>query len=491
MPALFAGYALTHILFIIFLWLNHVAFPLNLEAMELTVLQHLKRVVSGMPLYPEPTSEFVALAYNPLYYFLAVPFTWIFGTNLFTLRLVAIVGMLGAGSVVFLAVRRATCSNWWGLMAVGLFAAAYRVMDTYLDNAHSDSWLLFTILLGCYLIDQSRSQFRNILGVLLMVSAFWYKQHGALFAIGAVVYLTWRDGWRKSWLSWLLALVLGPGLYLAAPTSLLGPCFHYFTWQVPSRWSDLNINTIRRLVKFITRYYFVLALFGCITSVSALLRSPNKVSIWYFMFPIAMLSGFMGALDQSNNNVFILMGIWFIVTGLLGLKQLTERYLTFEQKSFHLLALGISFVLFLYNPISVIVKPQTTAVYQDMLSYLKSLNGTVYAPWIGQLQDSYNFYPALHWVPMDDIIRGPGVDERNHPIARKLLEPVVNPKHNAYILHNFPLENDTLLVFLKDKYVLDTDMGERFKQLATLPKRYHIPWPRYLYRYAHQEVDSK
>ena len=148
--------------------------------------------------------------------------------------------MFGAGSVIFLAVRRNTYSNWWSLMALGLFAAAYRVMDTYLDNAHADSWLLFTVLLGCYVIDQSRSQARNMLGVLLMVSAFWFKQHGALFVIGALLYLTYRDGWQKSWKMWFLAIVLGPGLYLAAPSSLFGPRFHYFTWEVPSRWSNLT-----------------------------------------------------------------------------------------------------------------------------------------------------------------------------------------------------------------------------------------------------------
>ncbi len=489
-PALFAGYALAHVLFIIFLWLNHAAFPLNLEAMELTVLEHLKRVMSGMPLYPDPTPDFVALAYNPLYYFLAVPFAWIFGSNLFTLRLVAILGMLGAGSVIFLAVRRTTCSSWWGLMAVGLFAAAYRVMDTYLDNAHADSWLLFTVLLGCYLIDQSRSQTRNILGVLLMVSAFWFKQHGALFLVGALLYLTYRDGWQKSWQIWLLAIVLGPGLYLAAPTSLFGPRFHYFTWEVPRRWGNLNLGTISRLVKFIARSYFVLAIVACITSVYALVRSRHKVSIWYFMLPIAMLSGFMGALDMSNNNVFIPMGVWFIITGLLGLKRLT-RYLAFKQRGLHLFALGASFLLLLYNPMSVIVPSQATAVYQDMVNYLKSLNGTVYAPWVGQLQDGYKLYPAVHWVPMEDMIRGPGLDERNNPTTRKLLEPVLQPKKKAYILHNFPLEGDILLAFLADRYVLDTDMGERFKQLANLPKRYDITWPRYLYRYASSEVTKK
>ena len=102
---LFALYAAAWIAFTVFLWVNHVNFPLNLEAMELPVVQHLRRIVAGQALYVEPSPDFVPLAYAPLYYYLSVPFAWIFGANLFTLRLVAILGMLGSGVVIFFAVK--------------------------------------------------------------------------------------------------------------------------------------------------------------------------------------------------------------------------------------------------------------------------------------------------------------------------------------------------------------------------------------------------
>lgn len=194
----FAIYALLQIGWIGLLWINHASFPLNLEAMELAGLQHLKRILSGLPLYPAPSSSFIALAYNPLYYYLCVPFSWLFGPNLLTMRLVAIIGMAGSGLLLFAIVRRETQSNWWGLMAIGLFAAAYRAMDTYLDNAHRGSWLLCSILLGCYWIDLNRSRLQTGLGILLLVSAFWFKQQGAVFLLGGLCYLTWRDGWRQT-----------------------------------------------------------------------------------------------------------------------------------------------------------------------------------------------------------------------------------------------------------------------------------------------------
>jgi 4-amino-4-deoxy-L-arabinose transferase-like glycosyltransferase len=487
MPTLLAGYALAHILLMIFLWTNHIAFPLNLEAMELTVLQHLKRIIEGLPLYPEPTSDFVALAYNPLYYYLCVPFALIFGTNLLAMRLVSILGVLGSALLIFLAVRRETKSNWWGLMATGLYAAAYQAMDTYLDNAHRDSWLMFSILLGCYLIDQNQSRMKDCIGVILTVIAFWFKQQGAIFAIGTVLYLTWRDGWRKSWLFWLLALVLGPGLYLVIPDWLFGSHFHYFTWQVPRQWTELKGEEIKNLLKHVLNFYFILAIPASIATGLAL-RARHKASIWYFMFPVAVVSGILATVSPgSNNNVFIPMGTWFIITRVLGLKQLIDRYPELHRWGVHLFAIGLAFALFLYNPTSVIVSTQASVAYKDMVSYLNSLDGTVYAPWLGQLPNGYKFYPSVHWVPLEDIIRGPGVDERNHPTTRKFLESVLHPKGKAYILHNYPLKNDILLAFLKKKYVLDTDLKERFKPLQTLPKRYTLAYPRYLYRYVSEK----
>ena len=200
------------------------------------------------------------------------------------------------------------------------------------------------------------------------------------------------------------------------------------------------------------------------------------------MLPFAMLTGFMGALDPgSNNNVFIPMGAWFIITGLLGLQKAIEQYPAVNRWALHVFAVGVSFALFLYNPVSVLVSPRANAAYQDMVEYLNTLDGPVYAPWVGQLQSGYEFSPSVHWVPMEDLVRGPG--EFNHPDVQQFLEPVIQPEGTAYILMNYPLENDPLLSPLLAEYRLEADLGERFSSLNTLPKRYNLEYPRYLYKY--------
>ena len=67
-----------NILFFLYLLVDHLGFPFNLGVMEGAVLQHFQRAVQGEAIFPEPTPGYVPLAYNPLYYYLSVPFAWKF-----------------------------------------------------------------------------------------------------------------------------------------------------------------------------------------------------------------------------------------------------------------------------------------------------------------------------------------------------------------------------------------------------------------------------
>lgn len=478
--------AIGNIALVTFLAINHMSFPLNLDLMEGTILQHTQRAAQLAPIYPEPTPAYVPLSYNPLYYVLAAPFGWLMGVNLTTLRLVAILGMLGSGGIVFLAVRRKTGSVWWGLAAVGLFAAAYAVQDSYLDNAHSDSWLLCATLLGTYLIDSNRGRGWNVAGVLLLVAAFWFKQHGALFAVGGVLFLTWREGLRKSLLYWFVAIVLGPALYVLGGPAIFGPRFHYFTWEVPRRWSALGVDTLTRLFSFIALSYPFLALASIWTTTKTFIKDRSQLNIWHVQLVFAIGSGLMGALDYgSANNVFISLGTWFIILGVIGLYQLAKNVKLVQRFRLDLLALLCSFAVMLYNPISMVVPANATAAYDDLITTLNDIDGTVYAPSLGQLQRGYTFYPAAHWVALEDMVRGPNREERNQPGTRLLLDPLIHAKQPTYVLSNFPIDKlIPALAFLDNYYALEKDFGDRFQSLAVLPKRFDHGWPRYLYRYA-------
>lgn len=486
-----AGLSVVALIVMGLLALDHVRFPLHLEVMEGAVLGHFQRAAAGLPVYPDPAPDFVALAYNPLYYYVSLPFAALFGVSLVSLRLSAVVALAGCVFVTYLLVRGRTGSVWWGLIAAGLFAAAAGVMDMYLVTAHSDSWFLFMTLLGAALIDRDRGQKWDLLGTLFLVAGFWFKQHGALFAVAGVLFLTWRAyarvglhaGLRRVWPAWAILIGLGPFLYLVVGPALFGPRFIYFTWMVPSQWSEFGISTLYRLGTFVLQFYALPAIVTGLYVVWALLRPRVRLNVIHAMAGFAGLSALMGALDGgSANNVFIPMGTWFLTAAVLAIFEWSRVEGRWRQAG-ACLALFLSFTLLLYNPLAWRTDPNATAVYADFLSEIESRPGLLYSPDISTVEQTDHFYPNAHWVALEDLVRGRSRETANQPIVRELLAPLEAPNQPAWILTNLPLEEKEVLNFLMAYYTLDTDFGERFAALSTQPGRFYTGYPRYLYRY--------
>jgi hypothetical protein len=470
---------------------NHIRFPFQLDLMEGVTLQHARRVLHGQSIYPLPTPAFVPLAYNALFYVIAAPFLWLFGDNLPILRTVSVIGMIGSAAAVFVMVRSFTRSAWWGLIALGLFCAAYPAMDAYLDTAHSDAWLLCCALWGMHLVGRDGRRAR-MLGVLVLVAAFWFKQHGAVFLGAALVYLTWREGLKSALAYWVLAIVLGPLLYVLAPGTLLGPGFHYFTWQVPSGWSEFRIRTIPGIIlhAFVQRVSFYLLVSFPILAVAALagayqaIRS-RKIRILEFQLGAAILTALMGSMDTgSSNNVFIPMAAFCIVCGTIQLARWSEATPAWHGIGLWRVATLLAFATLVHDPRTYWTPAAARGEYADLLATIRQLPGTVYAPGIGELAEGPTLYPGAHWVALDDIMRGARRTRADSALARRMLDPLLNPDTAAFVLTNKPLATLSRPVReLAGSYSLVKDYGERFALLAALPRRFDHGYPRYLYRY--------
>ena len=482
LPGLLALLSALGALALVALIVNHVWFPFNLDLMEGVLMQHVRRVMHGESIYPLPSAEFVPLAYNAGFYLLAAPLLKLFGDTLPTLRIVSVIGLLGSAAAIFFTVRTYTRSAWWAAIALGLFCTAYAAMDAYLDCAHSDAWLLCCALWGTYLVGRSARRAR-IAGVLVLVAAFWFKQHGAVFLGVALFYLAWQEGLRKSLVYWALAIALGPLLYLIAPT-LLGPAFHYFTWQVPSGWSEFSLHTIVRVIQYVRRMYPLLALIG-LWGAYRMLRA-RTIGILELQLGASFLTAFMGALDPgSTYNVYIPMGAFCILCGSIELARINERAATVFGARTAFVGALLAFATLLYDPRKFWLPATARASYADLQATVRALPGPVYAPSIGQFVDGPRLSPAGHWVALEDMMRGPHRTSVDSARTRHLLDSVRHPATTAYILTNTPLaEMPRPVSELAAGYELVQDFGNRFAPLTALPRPTNPGWPRYLYRFA-------
>ena len=462
---------------------SHLFFPANLEFMESTVLQHVLRLSAGLPLYADPAPEFVALAYNPLFYVLCVPFLRVMGISLTAIRVPAMLAAAGVAVMIFVFVKRQTRSNWWAGMGVGLFAAAYRLMDCYLDVGHRDSMLALAILSGFWCLDRG-GRLKPYAGMVLLAAGFWLKQQGALFLGMGVCHVFWRYGWRQAVPLSIVGLGLGPLLYGFAPDAWLGARLHYYTYQVPTQWTAFRLGEFSNLARLLTWHY------GTLLAVTVWFWfrgwKRDHEGIWRIAVPGALLSGAAAMMSPgSNNNVYIPMGVVLIIAGVTGLARLSRIVGPGQRLAYSLLALA--FAPLIYDPGTVLSKPDAGRAYADFTGILRNLDGPAYVPGLGPIyaQSGGDLHqsPLVHVVPMADLVRGPGRDETANPIVRNLLRTVENPSAKvAYIVAHSKLEEEPTLAYLALRYRLEEDFGNRFQALATLPARHGHLYPRYLYR---------
>ncbi len=485
--------AIIQCLFELIIFINHLGSP---EITRGAMFEEVSRFLRGLPLYVPPSKDYVPIAYNPLFAVLGGIFSLIFGAHAATLRLVAIVGTVGSGIMIFKAVRKGSGSLWLGILALGLFAGAYRTFDCYVDYAHPDSWMLLMALVGFYILQTRRTITWNVLAITCLCISFWFKQHGAFFACSGILYLTWREGFRKSIPYWVIAVILGPVAYFLAGPRIFGPSFIYYTLQVPGAWSEYGLDGVRRFAHYIIHQWFFLSVLGTM-GVFEMVRFRRFTNVWFFSLPFALLTGLLGSFDQSEDNVYISTGVWFIITGTLYLSEFLQNKNKLLPDIFQknrvlragasIIIIGLSFGLNLYDPLKEHIASDAVNQYKDLVRLVKGLDGFVWAPDIGQFPGDIRMPVPVHWVPLEDLVRGPGREEKNNPLVRTILHDFVEPGNNkTYIITNWKLEESPgdFLGFLADYYVLTSDFGDRFKSLRAMPGRFNgRSWPRFLYSF--------
>src|SRR6266542_4402426 len=72
-----------------------LGYPFELEWMEGGMVDHVRRIVAGQPIYVRPSLNFVSYLYPPLYYLVSAGLARMIGIGFLPLRLVSLVSSVG------------------------------------------------------------------------------------------------------------------------------------------------------------------------------------------------------------------------------------------------------------------------------------------------------------------------------------------------------------------------------------------------------------
>lgn len=205
----------------VYLWiaLHRVSYPYELDWMEGGSVELAARVAAGHSLYVAPSLAFVGWTYTPLYYVVAAAVAKVIGIGFLALRLVSLAASVAAMVLLGLVVVRETGDRLAGLLAAGVFAAAFRVSGAWFDIGRVDS-LSLALTLGAIAAGRCARRRRDGIALGVLVFLAYFTKQSALVALAPV--LAWvvvshpRAGVPA--IAVLLGLVAGSTLVLDALT---------------------------------------------------------------------------------------------------------------------------------------------------------------------------------------------------------------------------------------------------------------------------------
>jgi 4-amino-4-deoxy-L-arabinose transferase-like glycosyltransferase len=225
--------AAAYVLAYLFVALHRISYAFDLEWMEGAMVDHVWSVLAGQPIYGPPTLQFTAFLYPPLFYYVSAPLAWLLGIGFVPLRLVSLVSSLVVFWFVYRLTERDTGSRYAGVVAVGMFAATYRLSGAWFDLARNDSLFLALLLAGVYLLRFRQSSGGwGAAGVVLALSVLT-KQTAAFICIPLFIYAAIVDRRRAVVITLAFGAVLG-GVTLGYNVHDHG-WFLYYVLRLPER----------------------------------------------------------------------------------------------------------------------------------------------------------------------------------------------------------------------------------------------------------------
>lgn len=216
----------------LFLAWRQITYPLELFGHEGAIVDHIRRLLDGQPIYGPPQIEFVPFLYTPGFYWVCAAFAWAGDLAFAVPRGVSAAATLGSMACLAWLTTRLSGRAVWGVIAVGGFALGASQVEAWYALAQVDNLFLLCLALAVCVAQSANSARGFFLAGLIFAAAFWCKQIGlaaGLLYAGVLIFATWRGALA---LAAGLAIGIAPGVALLAWAS--DGWFLFYAFEIPA-----------------------------------------------------------------------------------------------------------------------------------------------------------------------------------------------------------------------------------------------------------------
>ncbi len=462
-----------------------ITYPFELEWMEGAMVDHVARIMHGLPLYVEPSVDFVPFRYTPLYYYVSAAVSGITGFSLFSLRLVSVVSAIGAFVLLFLFVRRETGRNLPGLLAAALFAAAYPITGSFYDLARIDSLFMVLLLAAAYAFRFYPSMRGAILSGLLFGLAFLTKQAaGPVLALLLIPALFLN--WRYTLVCGFSALVVAGGASLALTLASDG-WYWFYTIELGDNIfpTESFVASIRKVfVEDLLRSFPIAAPLALAALVDITLREDRRTRWFHLSFAVGLIAiifiarihpgGWTNTLIPACAAIALLFGL---AVGRLDLAADTFRAGVRQSAlvSLYLLVI-VQLAMLAYDPRKHLPSDADRAAGQRFIAQIESIDGDVYVPHHGYYAMLAGKKTFAHFQAIRDVWSSPEHSAITRGMTGTIRDAITGRRFAAMVL-----DRDFFIEEVRANYTESGkifDRGEVFfprAGWAVRPERLYLP----------------
>ncbi|MEW6516894.1 MAG: phospholipid carrier-dependent glycosyltransferase [candidate division FCPU426 bacterium] len=479
----------------LYIWvaLQRLGYPFELEWIEGAMVDTVQRILDGKPLFVQPSLDYGYFMYTPLYFWISAAVAKWIGIGFLPLRLVSFASSLGCLALIYALVFHENRSHWAGMVAAGLFAATFKISGAWFDIARLDSLFLLFTLAALYSLRRSRLAWtwQLLTGVMLFL-ALLAKQAALIIFAPVLLAGLWFEP-RKTAPAVLIAAVMSAAAYGWGNWVSHG-WVHYYLFELP-RHHPLLPNIFLDYWTLDLLKPMPIALGLSLWAAVLFLRNQQPGNYFYGLAGLGMVgASYLFRLHFGGyNNVLFPVYAWLAMGFGLALPEILRRLQSPASEprpwtvGTAVLVLGLcllQFGMLFYDPSKQIPTPADRQAGLAFIEKMKSFPGDVYVPFTGYLPTLAGKKTFLHQGTLADILIKGRADRTSKQLSEEIRQAIREQKFAALITINGDLADNRsrfLELFGEDMrgyYRLEEQLawGDCFMPVTGAPRRPENVW---------------